>query len=339
MLRILSTRSLMLMFLVAAFGATGHAGLVQSAVFSGEAHVANLGEPSWDPSRWETVYPNYSDVGYIANAGSVMADLLSNTSWNCMNPQPWAPWSCQDHGTSQAIGLVSLAGGATPIIDVMASATNGATTVKGTIAYFYRLDKLADDAPNDPVPINLSGSSSLSYNGRGDGSAYIRYQGPGDASLQTFWAHSIGYNLPGPQLWEGDYSVQKSLRPGGMAQVYMGIQGEASFVYPMPGSGSFQGVMDPLIEIDSAFTVFYNGSYVPATQLYSLSFSPGFEASAVPEPATRILLLASLGFVLIGGSRRARAPRGAVSQMKLGNRLFAWSRYNSRLHLGDLPPH
>ncbi len=279
---------------------------IYSAVFTGQLSVMILNEP-YSPRYNDVYYRSSYDNVTITNQGTAMADLLGQTSYNpgyVFPPcppcgQPW--FEVGQLVQSQAIGAVSLTGGKVPLIDLMGSATNGYVRGTASITYFYRLDKTVPDAPDVALPINLSGSASLfgesttkwpqnlSY---GTVAAGVSYKGPGMGSYKDIF----GLRADSAKK-EGKFSVQEILNPGGMAQIYMYVSGLAGnmLTSPLGMYGQFQGILDPQVEIDPSFLVSYNGEQVPATDLYSLTFSPEMTPpTEAPEPCSLFLLSVGL---------------------------------------------
>jgi hypothetical protein len=81
--------------------------------------------------------------------------------------------------------------------------------------------------------------------------------------------------------------------------------------------GSFSALLDPQIEIDPDFLVSYEGRSVPASDLYSLAFSPGMTNGAqVPEPVS--MFLVGAGMIVLGSRLWARLPLREAADFEPG---------------------
>jgi hypothetical protein len=285
-------------------------GPVTAATFSGYLDSYIFRMPVVD--TWNMVkYPMAVDSATIVNEGMAMVDLMGTTA-HCYTDGGGPMW-CGPSLQSQAIGVVNLTGGKTPTIDLMGSATNGQIRGQASITYFYRLDKSVSDAPDVSVPISLKGSTSLSVGATrpASSSAYaaaaasVLYRGPGDSAYKSLYDLST-YTTSGSSQRQGDFTVQETLAPGYMAQVYMRLvatAGDPVYGKVLDTHTEFQAILDPLVTIDPLFRVMYNGEEVPATELYSLSFSPEMTPSTtVPEHSSLFLT----GATLLGLTRAAR---------------------------------
>jgi len=236
---------------------------------------------------------------------------------------------CTGGGVSQAISNVLLTGGETPMIDLSGSATRGMATGSANIAYFFRLDKKVSDAPDDAyVDITLEGSGSLAVTPSStlDTTAFaqatISYQGPSDTSLTPFLTKSIQFGY-GTTKNEFNYYENRWLQPGKMSQVYMKLDGSAGSIGSAgwyDAGGEFQAVLDPTVVIAPWSEVVYQGNWVPADELYSLTFSPGLmPQTAVPESsalALTILQLIALSFAAIWVTRHTGSEKGPSATLE-----------------------
>lgn len=265
---------------------------VQSAVFFGNIWASAQGEPYCSVCEWPYVIevPAVNDSASISRPGSAMVDALATASWGDCHVEGGSV-TCSNHGVSQAIIQILLSGGPAPTIDLLGSATNGSATGWGSIAYFFRLDKLVEGAPDTPVPIFLKGAGSIIADQISRASAQVTYQGPTGPTEQ----------IVNRRAWDGGpaefhYSIGEWLQPGQMSRVYMYLFGTTG---GMGVHGEYQLILDPEIQIMPGYTMFYNGQYVAATDLYTLTFSPEMLPPApqqtIPEPAS--LMMVGLGLI------------------------------------------
>jgi hypothetical protein len=198
--------------------------------------------------------------------------------------------------------------GPPPEIVLDGNGIEGSVTGYGEIQYYFRLDKLVDDAPDGSVQIDFGGKWSV-YTENAWMKGQIADLGPGDLNPIQLWSYNTAYGSP--SIGNGTYAFSRYLIPGGESQITMRLDGEAGPSYPsgFNGTSAFQGVIDPTISIDPNSMVFYHGQDVPATDLYSLTFSPEL-GSSVPEPAS--LMLVGLGLIAI-----ARVGPGQVRTLRL----------------------
>ena len=87
------------------------------------------------------------------------------------------------------------------------------------------------------------------------------------------------------------------------------LEAFVGMVNPPKGSGDFNVKIDPIVQIDPAFMVYYNGQYVPGTELYSVTMSEGF--AAVPLPGA--VWLFGSGLAGLAGWKRFREDLASYS--------------------------
>jgi hypothetical protein len=274
---------------------------VQSAVFFGNVTASSSGEPYCSDCAWPYVIDGHgvNDSATISMPGSAMVDVLTTTSWGDCHVVEGCQVVCSNHGVSQAIIQILLSGGPAPTIDLLGSGTNGNATGWGSIAYYFRLDKRVEGAPDTPVPIFLKGAGSVVGDQDFYATAKVTYQGPTGPEQRLV-------DRADASPAEYHYSTGEWLQPGQMSRLYMYLSGSAGGV---GGHGEFQLMLDPEIQIMPGYTMFYDGHYVAASDLYTLTVSPELlqpdPPQTTPEPAS--LMMVGLG--LIGIVRRVAGSR------------------------------
>jgi hypothetical protein len=196
---------------------------------------------------------------------------------------------------------VNFYGGKKPTVNVSGS-TNYVIyrlSASGWIEYHIRVDKKDPYAPDDelvPLKITAKGWATVDamgydyYNAGGtiiaNGSVFFGtpsnpYQDEIIKGWGRLWWHSTV-----PTHWQDSRTVTENVPVGEIFAVTVSGSG-----YIEGGSqpGKFNVSVDPVIEIDPDWMVNYFGKMVPGTQLYSLTFSPGF--NPVQLPGVLMLLL------------------------------------------------
>jgi len=193
--------------------------------------------------------------------------------------------------TKQAtyVATLALTDGNKPLIDLMGASNSYAKVGgRGEIYYYIRADKTDPYAPDD-VTVPLLVSSYGSYYVTNTNYCTVElssYFGTPSQILQDQIVYSNS-NAQGAR-WEGGRTIRENVPIGEIFALYL----SASATVGTPGAGNsveFQVIIDPIVKIDPEWMVLYNGNYVPGTQLYSLTFSPGFKS--VPLPGVLMLLL------------------------------------------------
>ena len=165
---------------------------------------------------------------------------------------------------------MTLSGGLRPTIDLTGSSSNAFASASGSISYFFRLDKLVEDAPDELVPIRMSGSGSLSQTkDYAFTSVTVGYQGPKDPGLVELRHEQTSPYTPKINF---NYFYTEWLKSDEMAKVSISASGWAATPYIPPTAsiyhGEFQAILDPWIEI-APYSLYYHNQWVPAVNLYS----------------------------------------------------------------------
>lgn len=230
------------------------------------------------------IYPDYM-AGKIVNVslshpGSKMVSLGGTV------PTKWENGVYSDFIPTQAVASISLAGGKKPRIDVRASATNGISAdAKGTIIYYFISQKIFDDAPDYVLPIWIYGAGEILANwseGTAGCGASVYYKGPSPNFEVTILVDKHSSEVPKGQKNPFKYWSKQFLETGKVATLSLTVSGGSRYSQEQRASGSIQGWIDPTVEIDPTHMVEYKGEMVPATSLYRLVFSPGFQPNISP---------------------------------------------------------
>jgi hypothetical protein len=246
------------------------------------------GEIAW---RFDPFQGNIAPAPmYLDNLGNL--DFFGQVYWTI------ASGPLEAHCTAN----VNLYSGKKPTVNVSGS-TNYVLyrlSANSWIEYHIRVDKKDPWAPNHelvPLKITATGYATVDamgydyYNAGGTihagGSVFFGtpsnpYQ---DAIING--SGNLGWHLTYPTHWQDSRTITENVPVGEIFAVTVSGSG-----YVEGGSqpGKFNVHVDPVIEIDPDWMVqYYDGRMVPGTQLYSLTFSPGF--NPVPLPGVLMLLL------------------------------------------------
>jgi len=210
--------------------------------------------------------------------------------------------------TESLSGFVSLTGGKVPMVviqgqfdDVDATAMCG-----GAIIYYFRVESTDPDAPALSIPLSISAQSQATAkpkpNKPYDHSVIAQLQfGKYGGSWETLQSVVAQARWPGHPDGENLSAVGTYTRSVPVGETW-GFKVNADLYHQggMYASGEFSALADPLVEIDPTYMVELRGQMVPASQVYSISYSPN-----IPEPAIFPLLI--LGVVTFLRHRKAKA--------------------------------
>jgi hypothetical protein len=184
------------------------------------------------------------------------------------------------------IASLNLTGGKEPRVTIAAAASNlYSGNASGSIVYRFRADKKDPYAPDDVlVPLIVSSTGSLTNN-----RCFF-------ASVRSSFGTQIHPEQDiiidsGPVTsahWENSRTIRENVPVGPSYVIYLTAAGSLGGG-GRSGSQDFHATVDPIVRIDPDWMVDYNGNMVPGTQLYSLTFSPGF--NTMPLPGVLMLLL------------------------------------------------
>jgi hypothetical protein len=190
---------------------------------------------------------------------------------------------------SQYVATLQFTAGSRPMVDLHGSATNVGDLAKGeaSIVYYLQADKKDLYAPDVTVPLRVSSSGHVSVTNTANSfsSASTWFGTPSNPAQDQILG---GYTTDTIAHWEGSRTIIENV-PLGVTYA-IALSARALVRGPDNGpKGEFQAVIDPMVQIDPDWMVDYNGQQVPGTQLYSLTFSPGFNPA--PLPGVLMLLL------------------------------------------------
>jgi hypothetical protein len=136
-------------------------------------------------------------------------------------------------------------------------------------------------APDALVMFPIDGNAKASVWG-GSLGVFVQYRTGGKNTYITL----IGANSSSgePTFYHGF----QFLKPGMVGYIDMVAKAGTTLYSPHGYDGvEYWAEFDPLLYIDPTATVLVNGIAVPATDAYTLEFSPGFRpTNGVPEPST-----------------------------------------------------
>jgi hypothetical protein len=190
---------------------------------------------------------------------------------------------------SQYVATLQFTDGSRPMVDLHGSAhwVGDYAKAEACIIYYLQADKKDLYAPDVTVPLRVSSSGHVSVTNTANSysSASSWFGTPSNPAQDQILG---GYTTDTVAHWEGSRTVIENVPIG---VTYAIVLSASALVSASGGgeSGGFQAVIDPMVQIDPTWVVYYNGEYVPGNQLYSLRFSPGF--NPVPLPGVLMLLL------------------------------------------------
>lgn len=277
------------------------AGPITSASFSGGGGVIHLSASGDVIENW-----SISSVGAQDIQGSAVYCTYYDIHGVCLS-------ELSSTGTSGG----SLSATPTPRITVEGSLSNARHAYSdGKISYSFRVDSTVDDAPDISLPIWIDGSGTFeAFAGNpstdAQASAHVWWSFAGTTAQHEILSegvHAFGDRDNSALLSAIGYSKETWFNPATEVSLAMELYGSADAAQYSLGIGDYAGELDPTIFIDPTFSVSYHGQMVPATSLFSLTFSPEIVVEAppaLPEPGT----LALLGFGLAGlAASRRRKP-------------------------------
>jgi hypothetical protein len=241
------------------------------------SHASPVPEASfWGKLSWSIVsgFSLYAD-----SAGIYSIDYA--IKWN----DPDMPY------TSAYIATLQLTDGSHPMVDLQGSAeyVAGRGMAQGVIIYYLRADKKDQYAP-DYVPLLVTSRGSFTVSDTND--CYARVDSffgiPSKPRQDVIIDSSTTY---AGAHWEGSRTITENVYAGGIYAILLEAYGKVQHNWET--SGSFQAIIDPMVQIDPDWMVEYNGQMVPGAQLYSLTMSTGF--TPVPLPSSLLLLGPALG--------------------------------------------
>jgi len=235
----------------------------------------------------------------IDHPGSAMVNYLDRYSSGKVFDPELEQWVCSEYFLTELSGQISLAGGIMPKVAFSASGKHVfRIDAKALIIYYFMYQKIAGDVPDVPLPILISGAGRLWVDwpescppdtiGQAGGVVYLHLSKP-----EGGWFRSIvdkhSTDVPKGQVNWFTYSSSVWLEPptiipGTIIRVAMCAAGGSSpYGSDMQFStGDLDAWLDPKVEIDPTHMVEYKGEMVPATSLYRLIFSPGFQPNMTP---------------------------------------------------------
>lgn len=184
------------------------------------------------------------------------------------------------------IASLNLTGGKEPRVTIEAAASNLYDgNASGSITYRFRADKKDPYAPDDElVPLIVSSKGSITANKCFFASVQSSFGTPSSPAQDII----IDSGPVTSAHWEDSRTVRENVPVGPIYVIFLQASGCLGGGRNS-GSQDFRATIDPIVHIDPDWMVDYNGNMVPGTQLYSLTFSPGF--NPVPLPGVLMLLL------------------------------------------------
>jgi hypothetical protein len=221
---------------------------------------------------------------YIDNAGSI--DINYYIHWD----------DFLGHEEASYAAKLMLIPGSKPKIYITGSVKRAfkLATAYGWIDYYIRADKKDPYAPDVTVPLKVSSKGyctvpgNYSYEtGYSCGAAVNAYFGTptNPAQDQIISGNAYQNHYGSVHHWEDSRTILENVPLGKIFAIRMVASGGVSG----QSYGEFYAYIDPTVQIDPDWMVDYNGRQVPGTQLYSVTFSPGF--NAVTLPGVLMLLL------------------------------------------------
>ena len=212
----------------------------------------------------------------------------------------------------QFVGIVNMNSGERPAIQINADSIHhnhypaGTWDVVGSIEYYFQVDKKEPWAPDVPVPLMASaigsvyatGARHVSQDNQHGATAMARVSIPSE-SLTLI---EVFANWENPQPNEPSETAYLTVMPD--VPTFVLMEARASAFYGLEsGHENVQAIADPYITVDWTAIIDVNGVDHYATELYEVSFSPGF-VGPVPEPST--FALGAIGLVGLGVFARRR---------------------------------
>ena len=188
------------------------------------------------------------------------------------------------------VATLKLTGGSRPMLDLQGSThfVGNIAGGDGRITYYLRTDKKDPYAPDVTVPLLVSSSGHVSVNNvtYGYSSVSSWFGTPSNPVQDQILS---GFTTDTAAHWEGSRTITENVPLGETYAILMTVRSFVQAYDNNSASGEFQAIIDPTVKIDPDWMVDYNGQQVPGTQLYSVTFSPGF--NAVTLPGVLMLLL------------------------------------------------
>ena len=194
----------------------------------------------------------------------------------------------------------------------------GQWDIYSQIEYYFNVDKKVDWAPDGPVSVQAEAYVSLYVSGdpaQHGVTAEARVTIPGGAPLTVVEATADWQDPnPGPHATEY-FDVTPETTTG--VSLYAHARGIRGI---LTGHENAQVIADPRITIDPTAMVTVNGDDYYATELYGVSFSPGF-SDEIPEPCSFLLATVALSGLLACAWRKKSFPFWTVLTRRNTNRV------------------